>query len=110
MSETDEDISSLYKLKKWGKDVDGVYVVDGYNYTGKRGFLKALEGFRTRMKKGFIGDINDIQIKVLDARKNGFELAIDIECTQNNDRGIAVLKLYGPSTKKNNVVMVTKHP
>ena len=50
----------------------------------------------------------ELKIKVLDTRIVGAELAIDVECTQNSSRGIAVLKLYGPSTKKQNVVMVTK--
>ena len=106
--ETDKDVLSLYKLKKCGKDVDGVYIIDGYTYKGKRAFLKAVDGFKKVMKKGFIGEFNIIQIKVLDTRTHGAELAIEIECEVNNSRGIAVLKLYGPSTKKQNVVMVTK--
>ena len=109
MSESDRDVSSLYKLKKWGKDVDGVYTIDGYTYKGKRAFLKALEGLKKLMKKGYIGNFNGIQIKVLDTRKSGFELAIDIECEQSKNREIAVLKLYGPSTKKLNVVMISKN-
>ena len=100
MSETDKDVSSLYKFKKWGKDIDGEFIIDGYSYKGKRAFLKPLEGFKKMMKKGFIGDVNDVKIKVLDSRKIGAELAIEIECEENNKRGIAVLKLYGPSTKK----------
>ena len=108
MSETDKDLSSAYKLKKWGKDVDGVYIIDGYSYKGKKVFLNALEGFKDMFKKGFIGEMNGIKIKVLDTRINGAELAIEIECVHNKNRGIAVLKLYGPSTKNQNVVLVTK--
>ena len=97
-----------YKIKKWGKEVDGEYIVDGYSYKGRKPLLKALKGFKDMTIKGFIGDINGVQIKVLDSRIIGAELAIDIECTENKSRGIAVLKLYGPSTKKQNVIMATK--
>ena len=98
----------VYKLKKWGKDIDGEYIVDGYSFKGRKPFLKALEGFKAMMIKGFIEEVNGVNLKVLDRRIVGAELAIEIECSKNNSRGIAVLKLYGPSTKKQNVVMVTR--
>jgi hypothetical protein len=60
------------------------------------------------MKKGFSGKVNDTCFKVLDNRKNGAETNIEIEVTDNENRGIAVLKLYGPNKRKGNVVMVTK--
>ena len=34
-------------------------------------------------------------------------MEVEVECVKNKSRGIAVLKLYGPSTKRQNVVMVT---
>ena len=97
-----------YKIKTWGKEMDGEFVVDGYSYKGRKPFLKVLEGFKAMMIKGFKRDINGITVEVLDSRIVGAELAIDIACTQNNKRGIAVMKLYGPSSKKQNVVMATK--
>ena len=60
------------------------------------------------MKKGVSGKVNDIGFKVLDNRKKGAELNIEIEITENDNRCIAVLKLYGPSKKKEFVAMVTK--
>ena len=33
---------------------------------------------------------------------------IDIEMTDKDGRGVAVLKLYGPSKRKENVVMINK--
>ena len=98
----------IYKLKKWGKDIDGEYIVDGYSFKGRKPFLKALEGLKGLMIKGFIGEVNDVKIQVLDSRIIGAELSIEIQCFQSNSRGNAVLKLYGPSTKKQNVVMVTR--
>ena len=97
-----------YKIKKWGKNIDGEFIVDGYSYKGRKPFLKVLEGFKSMMTKGFVGDVNGVKINVKDSRIIGAELAIDIECSQNNNRGLAVLKLYGPSTKKQNVIMATK--
>ena len=59
MSKTTKDISSAFKEKTWGKEEDGVYIIDGFSFRGKR--------------------------------------------------GIAVLKLYGPSSKKKeNVIMIAK--
>ena len=97
-----------YRIKTWGKEMDGEFVVDGYSYKGRKPFLKVLEGFKSMMVKGFKGDINGIKMEVLDSRIVGAELAIDIACTKNKNRGIAVMKIYGPSTKKQNVVMATK--
>ena len=65
MSETDKDLSSAYKLKKWGKDVDGVYIIDGYSYKGKKVFLKALKGFKDMFNKGFIGEMKNEKSKFL---------------------------------------------
>ena len=84
------------------------YIVDGYSFKGKKSFQKALDGLKDLMKKGAVGEVNEIKFKVLDTRTNGAGLDVEIEMASNNSRGIAVLKLYGPSTKKQNVVMVTK--
>ena len=98
-----------YKIKKWGKDIDGEFIVDGYSYKGRKPLLKALEGLKAMMVKGFVGEVNEVDIQVLDRRIVGAELAIDIQCTENKNRGKAVLKLYGPSTKKQNVIMATRY-
>ena len=109
MSEVNQDTLSVYKEKNWGKDQNGEYTIDGYTFKGKRAFRKALEGLKAKLTKGVVDEVNGIQIKVLDSRKNGTAQDIEIECVKNSNRGIAVLKLYGPSSKKKqNVVMVTK--
>ena len=108
MSEADKDVLSAYTEETWGKKDEGEDVIDGYSFKGKRAFLKALEGLRNMIKRGFVEEINGIKIKVLDRRINGAGLDVVIECVENKNRGNAVLKLYGPSTKKKNVVTVTK--
>ena len=108
MSESDIDDLSAYTEETWGKQEEGAFVIDGYSFKGKKAFSKALEGLKHMMKKGLVEEINGITIKVLDRRVNGAGLDVVIECTENKKRGNAVLKLYGPSTKKKNVVTVTK--
>ena len=76
--------------------------------SGRRLFKRALEGFKDMMKKGVIGEIRGIKYKVLDTRVNGAGLDVEIELVENKDIGIAVLKLYGPNTKKKNVITVSK--
>ena len=95
-----DDVPTQYKEKKWGKSEDGEYIIDGYTFRGKKSFLKVVEGFKKLMKKGIENEFNDIKFKALDVVKKGTGLEIDVEITENNDRGIAVIKLYGPSTKK----------
>ena len=108
MSDTDKDITSAFKEKTWGKEEDGGYTTDGYSFRGKRAFGEVLNHLKDMMKKGVNGKVNDIVFKVLDNRKKGAELNIESEITENDNRCIAVLKLYGPSKKKEFVAMVTK--
>ena len=104
------DVTSQYKEKQQGKDENGLKVVDGYSFRGKQSFLKVVEGFRNILKRGKENDFNGTKFKALDIRKQGNGLEIDIEIKDKTDRGKAVIKLYGPSTKKKeNVVMVTKY-
>ena len=44
-----------------------------------------------------------------DDRKNGTGIDIDVEVVDGKERGVGILKLYGPnSKKKENVIMVSK--
>ena len=102
--------TSLYKEKNWGKDVSGQQIVDGYSFRGKQSFLKVVEGFKSIMIKGRENEFNGTIFKALDVRKQGNGLEIDIDIKDAIERGKAVMKLYGPSSKKKeNVVMVTKY-
>ena len=100
-----DEIPSQYKDKKWGKTLDGEYILDGYTFKGKQAFKKAKIGLEELLKKGKLGDIDGTKYRVLDTRIKGEGLEIEMEITDNGPRGVAVLKLYGPSKKKtiNNV-------
>ena len=107
-----DEVPSQYKEKKWGKTEDGEYIVDGFTFRGKRSFAKVVEGLNKFFKKGIEHDIVGYEeinkVKALDVKEKGNGLEIDVEITEKNGRGVAVLKLYGPNTRKENVVMVTK--
>ena len=107
MVQTKEN-EEYYKEKKWGGNEGGEYITDGYVVRGKCIFNKALEGLKEILKKGFDRDINGIKYKALDIRKKGAGLEMDIEVFDKDIRGVAILKLYGPNSKKENVVTVTK--
>ena len=71
-----------YKEKIWGKDEGGEHIIDGYTFRGKRAFGKAQEGLKEYMRKGVVRDVNEVKIKVLDARENGAGIDIEIEMTE----------------------------
>ena len=99
---------SAYKEKTWGKNEGGENITNGYCFRGKGSFGKVVEGLKTTLKRGESKDVDGTEIKVLDARKNGVELEIEVEILNKGNRGVAVIKLYGPNKKKESVVMVTK--
>ena len=103
--------SSAYKEKKWGKDVEGEYVVDGYVFRGKLRFKKALEGLKGIVKKGRNGEYRGVKYTVLDERKKGagIEADVEVDTQKPGERGTAVLELMGPNNKKEYVVMITKY-
>ena len=86
----------------------GEHIIDGHTLRGKRHFRKAQEGLKDYMRKGVVRDVNKGKIKILGERKNGAGTDIEIEMTENNARGIAVLKLYGPNKNNEYVITINK--
>ena len=97
----------IYSEKIWTRD-DGQ--IDGYSFKGKRTFGKALEGLKSILVKGEQKEIQNVTYKALDTRIEGSGLVIDVEVRANMNRGVAVVKIYGPKEeiKKDNSVTVTK--
>jgi hypothetical protein len=102
-----EETHSVYREKKWGKG-DGSDIIDGYVFRGKHTFNKELDGLKNIMKKGVDNEIGGIKYKALDTRAQGNGLEIDVEMVESKNRGVGILKLYGPKEKKDSVVMVSK--
>ena len=105
----DDDIIDQYKETKWGKSEEGEYIVDGYTFKGKRSLNGVLKGLKKILKKGVENEIGKTKFKALDVRQNGTALEVAVEAIDDDRRGIAIVKLYGPSKKKKmNVIMVSK--
>ena len=94
-----------YNEKVWGKEEGGEKITDGYSFTGKKVFGKATAGLKALLTKGIQKKINGIQIKVLDARKQGAGLEIVIEITDKKERGKSVIKIYDSNPKKKTITI-----
>ena len=112
-SESEEEVSTIssgrpeYSENIWTKD-DGR--IDGYSFKGKRIFGKALMGLRGVMKRGVTNEIEGVKYIALDNKLQGAGYEIDVQITDKNQRGVAILKIYGPkeNEKKDNTVTITK--
>ena len=111
MSVVIKDNSKEFKEETWGKKVNGEDVIDGYKFRGRQPFKKAKEKLEKLLVRGTKFDVGNINCTVLDVRNKGIENEVDIEMNQNekDGRGVAVIKMYGPNKKKENVVLVTKY-
>ena len=108
-----KDIQNMYKESNWGKLIDGQFVIDGYKFRGRQSFTKAKEGLKDSFTKGSQHEIEGIKFRILDARQKGVENEIELEVEDNikngiENRGMAIVKLYGPNKRKECVVTVTK--
>ena len=105
-SDIQEDVDLQYEENWWNKEDDEP---SGFTYKGKKKvFVKAVENVKLTMKKGIQKQISKINFKILDCRtvKNGSE--IDIELIKNKERGIAILKIFGPNKQKECTLMISK--
>ena len=105
---TKDIIMREYKEETWGKTVDGEQIKDGYKFRGKEPFKKAREGLEKLLVRGAKFEVENSKFQVLDTRDKGIEREVDIKMTGKNEQGVAVIKLYGPNKRKENVVTVTK--
>ena len=92
--------------KCWNKEDDEPV---GYTYKGKKNvFVKAVENITITLKKGVQKQMKKLQFKILNARKSKNGTDMDVELTRDTDRGIAVLKVFGPNTRKECTLMIDK--
>ena len=103
-----DEIPSEYQENKWGKTLDGEYVIDGYTFRGKRAFRKVVEGLKETFVKGFKRTINGVDFRILDTRIKGVELEIEVAIVEKVNKGLAIIKLYGPSKTKEYVVTASR--
>ena len=60
------------------------------------------------MKKANKRELADIAFRVLDTRKINSGVEIEVEIVKKNEKGIAILKLYGPNAKKGCTILINK--
>ena len=96
----------VYEEHRWPKNEP---TSTGFSFKGKkRPFIKLVENLKILMKKGNQKILDNVSFKVLDARKVPHGLEYDVEILKENERGIAILKIFGPNTKKGCTLMVNK--
>ena len=95
----------VYDENRWPKENP-----TGYSFKGKkRIFLKVVENFKVLMAKRDDEKIlGNVSFKVNDSRKVPHGTEYDVEMTKNKERGIAILKIFGPTTKKGATLMTNK--
>ena len=101
-----EEPDQQYDVNFWRKEDD---VPTGYTFKSKKQiFAKAVDNIKIKLKKGVKFEIENLEIQILDSRKgqNGAEL--DVEMLDKKDRGQAVLKLFGPNSRKECTLMINK--
>ena len=101
-----EEVEAYYEENFWPKDEKEKPC--GFTFKGKKKiFNKAVENVILCFKnKGKIRDMTSLTFKVNDNRKTRNGSEIDVEITKNKERGIAVLKIFGP--KKESTIMINK--
>ena len=106
-SDTELDIQDIqeegpkqYDEHFWCKS-KGVPV--GFTYKSKKqDFIRASEDIKSNFQilaKGGPKQMENLEFRVLDDRKKDNGSEMDIEITKNKERGVAVLKFYGPNSK-----------
>ena len=98
------DVSKAYDEQSWPSEEP-----TGFRFRGKaRSFRKAVENIKILMKKSKQSFINEIQIRVLDSRKIPHGSEAEIEICKDNEKGAAIMKIFGPNKKKEYTICVTK--
>ena len=71
-------------------------------------FVKSVETLKALLKKGEGSCVNNVSFNVLDVRTMAHGIEYDILSVRDKDKGISVLKIYGPKNKKGCTVMICK--
>ena len=78
-------------------------------FKGKKSvFVNSVIALKDVLKRGEGSNINNVSFKVLDVRELQHGIEYDIQCSKNNEKGVSVLKIYGPNPKKGCTIMICK--
>ena len=105
LQDVQEEVETYYEENFWPKDDKESC---GFTFKGKKKiFNKAVENLVICFKnKGKLKEMAKLTFKTMDNRKTKNGSEIDVEITKNKERGIAVLKIFGP--KKESTIMINK--
>ena len=105
-SDIKEEADQQYEVNYWRKEEE---VPTGFTFKSKKKiFVKAVDNIKIKLKKGVEFVIDDLKIKILDRRNGQNGAEIDIEIVDKKDRGQAVLKIFGPNSRKECTLMINK--
>ena len=94
----------FYDENQWPKESP-----NGFSFKGKkRPFLRICEGLKILLKKGNEKIINNVSFKVLDLKKSQYGIDYEVEICKEKDRGIALMKIFGPNGKKGCTLTINK--
>ena len=99
-SDIKEEGTKQYDEHFWCKSKD---VPVGFTYKSKKqDFIRASDNIKSNFQNAAKGGpkfIDNLEFSILDCRKKDSGPEMDIGITKNKERGVAVLKFYGPNTK-----------
>ena len=103
----DEDKPKEYEKRVWGENGDG------YSYLGKqKPFTQAVEGLKDILKMDSKNELSytlgSTRFTVLKSRKIPYGNESTIEVEKGDEKGNAVLKFFGPNTKKEYKITISK--
>ena len=85
----------------------------GFTFKSKKqDFIRASDNIKLNFQnsaKGSLKHMDNLAFRVMDCRKRDSGPEMDIELIKDKDRGVAVLKFYGPNSKTGEcTIMINK--
>ena len=74
----------------------------------KRAFVKVCETIKILLRKGNEKVLDNISFKVMDMTKSAYGVDYEIEIVKEKEKGIALLKIFGPNSKKGYTFTINK--
>ena len=109
-SDIQEKEIKQYDEHFWCKSKD---VPVGFTFKSKKqDFIRASDNIKLNFQnsaKGSLKQMDNVAFRIMDCRKRDSGPEMDIELIKNKDRGVAVLKFYGPNSKTGEcTIMINK--
>ena len=101
-----EETHNVYKENFWPAPPEEP---KGYTFKGKGKMMTyAMEKVKSSFKKGVMKQLGKTEFKILDNKKFGGATQIEINVSDNEGRGSAIVDFWGPNKKKECTVLIKK--